>query len=62
MCGRYTFKLTWAEIVKLYRLTLDQLARNTRPRYNICPTTTIDTIVSTLTCPDALGPDPRMVA
>jgi putative SOS response-associated peptidase YedK len=27
-------------------LTLDQPARNTQPRYNICPTTTIDTIVS----------------
>jgi putative SOS response-associated peptidase YedK len=47
MCGRFTYKLTWAEIVKLYRLTLDQPARNTQPRYNICPTTTIDTIVST---------------
>jgi putative SOS response-associated peptidase YedK len=46
MCGRFTYKLTWAEIVKLYRLTLDQPARNTRPRYNICPTTTIDTVVS----------------
>jgi putative SOS response-associated peptidase YedK len=46
MCGRFTYKLTWAEIVKLYRLTLDQPARNTQPHYNICPTTTIDTIVS----------------
>jgi putative SOS response-associated peptidase YedK len=46
MCGRFTYKLTWAEIVKLYRLTLDQPARNTQPRYNICPTTPIDTIVS----------------
>jgi putative SOS response-associated peptidase YedK len=27
-------------------LTLDQPARNTQPRYDICPTTTIDTIVS----------------
>jgi hypothetical protein len=34
------------QIVKLYRLTLDQPARNTQPRYNICPTTTIDTFVS----------------
>jgi putative SOS response-associated peptidase YedK len=47
MCGRFTYKLTWAEIVKLYRLTLDLPARNTRPRYNICPTTTIDIVVST---------------
>jgi putative SOS response-associated peptidase YedK len=46
MCGRFTYKLTWAEIVKLYRLTLNQPARNTQPRYNICPTTAIDTVVS----------------
>jgi putative SOS response-associated peptidase YedK len=38
--------LTWAEIVKQYRLTLNQPPRNTQPRYNICPTTTIDTVVS----------------
>ena len=31
--------------MRLYRLTLDQPAQNTRARYNICPTTTIDTIV-----------------
>ena len=37
--------LTWEEIVALYRLTLDQPARNTQARYNVCPTTTIDTIV-----------------
>jgi len=24
MCGRSTYKLTWEEIVALYRLTLDQ--------------------------------------
>jgi hypothetical protein len=45
MCGRATYKLTWEEIVALYRLTLDQPAVNTRARYNVCPTTTIDTIV-----------------
>jgi putative SOS response-associated peptidase YedK len=39
MCGRFTYKLTWPEIVKLYRLSLDTPARNTQPRYNICPTT-----------------------
>jgi len=39
MCGRFTYKLTWPEIVKLYRLSLDAPARNTQPRYNICPTT-----------------------
>ena len=46
MCGRSTYKLTWEEIVRLYRLTLDQPARNTQARYNVCPTTGIDTIVS----------------
>jgi putative SOS response-associated peptidase YedK len=47
MCGRFTYKLTWEEIVALYRLTLDQPPVNTRARYNVCPTTTIDTIVAT---------------
>jgi putative SOS response-associated peptidase YedK len=45
MCGRSTYKLTWEEIVALYRLTLDQPPVNTRAPYNVCPTTTIDTIV-----------------
>ena len=45
MCGRSTYKLTWEEIVRLYRLTLDQPPENTRARFNVCPTTTIDTIV-----------------
>jgi hypothetical protein len=45
MCGRSTYKLTWEEIVRLYRLTSDQPPQNTRARYNVCPTTTIDTIV-----------------
>jgi hypothetical protein len=31
MCGRFTYKLTWPEIVKLYRLSLDAPARNTHP-------------------------------
>ena len=41
-CGRSTCKLTWEQIVRLYRLTLDQLSVNTRARYNVCPTMTID--------------------
>src|SRR5258708_16505255 len=45
MCERATYKLTWEEIVALYRLTLGQPAVNTQARYNVCPTTTIDTIV-----------------
>ena len=38
MCGRATYKLTWEEIVALYRLTLDQPPGNTPARYNVCPT------------------------
>jgi hypothetical protein len=30
MCGRSTHKLTWEEIVALYRLTLEQSPVNTR--------------------------------
>jgi putative SOS response-associated peptidase YedK len=47
VCGRYTNRLTWSELVALYRLTLDQPPRNTQARYNICPTTTVDVVVST---------------
>jgi putative SOS response-associated peptidase YedK len=46
MCGRYTYKLTWEEIVRLYRLTLDTPARNTQARYNVCPTTPVDVVMS----------------
>jgi putative SOS response-associated peptidase YedK len=37
---------TWQELVALYRLTLG--TSNLQPRYNICPTTQIDTVVGTL--------------
>lgn len=46
MCGRATYGLTWEEIYRLYQLTLTTPPHNLRPRYNVCPTTTIDTIVS----------------
>jgi hypothetical protein len=45
MCGRFTYRLTWPELVRLYRLTLDAPARNTQPRYNVCPTTIIDAVI-----------------
>jgi putative SOS response-associated peptidase YedK len=39
MCGRYTHKLTWAEIVKLYQLTLpDQEPVGFKASYNVAPT------------------------
>ena len=42
MCGRFTQKYAWRELVELYRLT--QTARNLEPRYNVAPTTTIDAL------------------
>ena len=45
MCGRFTYKLTWEELVRLYWLTLDQPPRNTQARYNVCPTDPVDTVV-----------------
>jgi putative SOS response-associated peptidase YedK len=40
MCGRYTNRLTWRQIVELYRLTAPEpsAAPNLPPRYNIAPT------------------------
>lgn len=44
MCGRYTYKLTWEQIVNLYRLTLpdeppkDREGRAIGPNYNVAPT------------------------
>ena len=44
MCGRFTAQFTWPELVALYNLTLG--TSNFQPRYNICPTTTINALVS----------------
>jgi putative SOS response-associated peptidase YedK len=44
MCGRFTYRYTWSEIHALYRLTTSPA--NLQPRYNICPTTPINTVVS----------------
>ena len=39
MCGRFTNRLTWRDIVELYRLTAPASPeRNLPARYNICPT------------------------
>jgi putative SOS response-associated peptidase YedK len=45
MCGRFTNKLTWAEVVALYRLTMDRPPHNMPPNYNVCPTDPVDTVV-----------------
>jgi putative SOS response-associated peptidase YedK len=46
MCGRFARLYTWEELVALYRLTLDQRRSNLQPRYNVCPTTLVDAVVS----------------
>jgi putative SOS response-associated peptidase YedK len=39
MCGRYTYNLTWDQIVSLYRLTLpDERPEGLKPSYNVAPT------------------------
>src|SRR4029450_5377314 len=46
MCGRFTNRLTWREIVALYRVSVPATPeRNLPARYNICPTDTIATVV-----------------
>jgi len=44
MCGRFTVKTTWAEIVALYKLTLDRLPHNPRPSFNVCPKDPVDVV------------------
>ena len=44
MCGRFTAKATWAELVALYRLTMDAPPHNLPPRYNVCPTDPVDVV------------------
>ena len=36
--------MTWAEIVALYKLTVDRPPHNLQPRYNVCPTDPIDVV------------------
>lgn len=38
MCGRFTNRYTWSELVRLYRLTGGPPPSNFPPRYNIAPT------------------------
>ena len=45
-CGRFTNRLTWREIVALYRLSVPAAPEANLPaRYNICPTDPIDAVV-----------------
>jgi len=44
MCGRFTHRYTWADIHRLYRLTSP--ASNVQPSYNVCPTDTVNVVMS----------------
>ena len=46
MCERFTVKATWAELVALYRLTMEAPPHNLRPRYNVCPTDPVDVVTA----------------
>jgi putative SOS response-associated peptidase YedK len=45
MCGRATYKLTWEEVVALYRLTLGTAPHNFQPRFKVYPTAKIDAVI-----------------
>ena len=46
MCGRFTNRLTWREIVALYLSAVPmEPERNLPARYNICPTDTVDVVI-----------------
>lgn len=43
MCGRYTHAMTWEQVHALYNIHSDaRRAKNTAPRYNICPTDIVE--------------------
>jgi putative SOS response-associated peptidase YedK len=44
MCGRFTYRLTWPEIVRLYRLPLDVHAQHAAALQRL-PTDPIDVVV-----------------
>jgi len=45
MCGRFTRNYTWQQVHAFYSLIPSAPTSNLQPRYNICPTTTIDTVL-----------------
>lgn len=45
MCGRFTRMYTWRDLWELYTLSPGIPLSNLQPRYNICPTTTIDAVI-----------------
>jgi putative SOS response-associated peptidase YedK len=45
VCGRFTNRLTWEEIVRLYRPSTQLPPHNLPPRYSICPTDPVDAVI-----------------
>jgi putative SOS response-associated peptidase YedK len=45
MCGRFTRNYTWAQLQALYKLSVPTAVPNFQPRFNVCPTDPVDTIV-----------------
>lgn len=45
MCGRYTRNYTWAEVHAFLNFINSVAESNMQPRFNICPTTTVDAVV-----------------
>src|SRR4051794_39528067 len=43
MWGRFTRHYTWAELIRLYRLT--STPANIQPSHNVCPTDAADTVI-----------------
>jgi len=43
--GRFTRNYTWEQIQALYRLTAPAAIPNLQPRFNVCPTDPVDTVV-----------------
>jgi putative SOS response-associated peptidase YedK len=46
VCGRFTLKGNWAELVALYQLTMDAPPHNLRPRFNVCPIDPVDVVTA----------------
>jgi putative SOS response-associated peptidase YedK len=45
MCGRFANRLTWDEILRLYRLRMKAPPHDLPRRYNICPTDPVDVVI-----------------
>ena len=54
-------KATWAELVALYRLTMDAAPHNLPPRYNAYPTDPVDVVTAQEGERALVGPYPEVL-